>query len=155
MSLGLLATLLLQGAAEAKQDRSFSFKAKYDHAAYDPDHVWSGKDFEGMNGEPVTIFEYQLKTPQGRWLVSQIWNADCSISLCPTRLFRVSADGVKTLVVDDMMHQVISPDDPQFGDLSASGSAAEFAKHPFVLSEDGHTLINGDYKFVLKNEAKQ
>ena len=97
----------------------------------------------------VTIYEYRLATPQGEWLISQIWNADCAAAICPTRLMQIAPGGQRTILVDDMMHQVIPPDDPGFSALATSRGQAAFAEHPFDLADDGKTLVNGDYKFQI------
>jgi len=139
-----LALVDTAGAAET----AFSYKASYRNVTSDPDGIWSGKDLSPLSNGTVTIYEYRLSAPQGEWWISQIWNADCSDTTCPTRLVRISGDG-RTIVVDDMMRQVIPPDDPRFASISRSREQAAFAQHPFSFSQDGKTLINGDYRFQL------
>lgn len=129
----------------------FAFKTAYRNVSADPDRIWTD---EAFSSGKVSIFEYELSTPSGKLLVSQIWNDDCASSTCPTRLARIDASGRATVLVDDLMHQVIPPNDPRFAGLSASGPQAAFAAHPFQLSADGKTLMNGDFKFAI-DEAMQ
>lgn len=129
-------------AAEA----SFTYKVSYRNVTADPDGIWTG---EALSAGPVTIHEYQLRTPSGELLISQIWNGDCAVATCPTRLLRLEPGGRRTVLVDDMMRQIIPPNDPRFAGLPANGQQAEFARNPFRLSEDGKTLLNGDFRFDL------
>ena len=139
------ASLAVSAPANAA-DTAFTYKTSYRNVAKDPDGVWTS-DVLSPGPAGVTIHEYALKTPQGGWLVSQIWNADCDATSCPTRLVRVTPDGRKTVIVDDTMHQVIPPDDPRFA--AVAKSAAAFAATPFQLSPDGKILVNGDFKFEI------
>ncbi len=141
MTVGI-ATANPSHAAEA----SFSFKASYRNVATDPDGIWTG---DALAGGPVTIHEYQLRTASGEFLISQIWNDDCAAATCPTRLLRVEPGGRRAVLVDDMMRQIIPPNDPRFTALSAAGPQAAFARSPFRLSDDGKTLLNGDFRFEL------
>jgi hypothetical protein len=134
-------------AAEA----SFTYKVSYRNVAADPDGIWTG---EALSGGPVTIHEYQLHTPSGELLISQIWNDDCATATCPTRLLRLEPGGRRTVLVDDMMRQIIPPNDPRFAGLPANGPQAEFARNPFRLSDDGKTLLNGDFRFDI-DEGKR
>lgn len=142
-----VALAIVHSAAAAQ---SFTFKTSYHDVKKDPDAIWVGKDVDPPPKGVVTIYEYHLATPQGEWLISQIWNADCAAVTCPTRLAQIAPDGHRTIVVDDMMHQVIPPDDPRFSALTTSGDQAAFTEHPFALADDGKTLINGDYKFPIE-----
>lgn len=137
--------LLVAGPAPAA-DASFTFKTAYRNVTADPDGIWSGDALAGGN---VSIFEYELRAGGGDLLISQIWNEECASSTCPTRLVRRGAGGANTVLVDDMMHQVIPPNDPRFANLPKTGPQAEFARHPFQLSADGKTLLNGDFTFEL------
>lgn len=137
---------LLVGASAMAADADFTFKAAYRDVSADPDGIWTG---DALSGGKVSIFAYELRTGAGDLMISQIWNDECASSTCPTRLVRRGFGGVNTVLVDDMMQQVIPPNDPRFANLSKTGPQAEFAKHPFRLSEDGRTLLNGDFKFVL------
>jgi hypothetical protein len=74
---------------------------------------------------------------------------DCSSGTGPTRLVRVGADGRRTVLVTDLMHQIVPPDDPRYADLAANKTLTQFAQHPFALSDDSMTLVNGDYKFPI------
>jgi hypothetical protein len=134
---------IMHGAAAAQ---TFTFETSYRDVKKDPDAIWVGKDLDPPPKGVVTIYEYRLSTPQDDWLISQIWNADCAAATCPTRLAQIAPGGQRTILIDDMMHQVIPPDDPRF---SAVGNQAAFAEHPFALADDGRTLVNGDYKFQI------
>ncbi len=142
------------GAASAGLDaalaaQAFSFKTSYHDVKRDPDAIWQTKDLSALtNG--VTIYEYSLTTASGDWLISQIWTADCDAATCPTRLIKIAPNGRRTIVADEMMHQIIPPDDPKFSSLGSSKEQAAFAQHPFELSEDGKTLINGADTFQIK-----
>lgn len=129
-------------AAEA----SFSYKASHRNVAADPDGIWTG---DALSGGPVTIHEYQLRTASGEFLISQIWNDDCAAATCPTQLVRVEPGGRRAVLLDDMMRQVIPPNDPRFAGLPSNGPQADFARAPFRLSDDGKTLLNGDFRFEL------
>lgn len=137
---------IVHGAAAAQ---TFTFKTSYRDVKKDPEAIWVGKDLDPPPKGVVTIYEYRLATPQGEWLISQIWNADCAAAICPTRLMQIAPGGQRTILVDDMMHQVIPPDDPGFSALATSRGQAAFAEHPFDLADDGKTLVNGDYKFQI------
>ncbi len=145
--LAVVTSVMLVDTGSAAET-SFSYKISYRNVTSDPDGIWSGKDLSTLSNGTVTIHEYRLSTPQSEWLISQIWNADCSGATCPTRLVRIEG-GRRTVVVDDMMRQVIPPDDPRFAAMSRSRELAAFAQHPFSLSQDRKTLINGDYRFEL------
>lgn len=135
-------------APASAADAAFAYKTTYRNVKHDPDKVWADEALAGGPGG-ATIHEYELRGAKGDLLVSQVWNDDCSSSTCPTRLVRIGPGGSRTVLVDDMMHQVIPPNDPRFAGLSKTGPAAAFAEHPFVLSADGKTLVNGDFKFEL------
>lgn len=150
--LPMTGALVLAGPSHAAQ--SFSYKTSYRNVAKDPDHVWSDSELSPLSSGVVTIHEYQLRTPQGDLLISQIWNNDCSAATCPTRLVKIDADGRRTVLVDDMMRQIVPPDDPRFSSLSKSKEQAAFAQHPFSLTDDGKTLVNGDYKFAIEGSKQ-
>ena len=137
---------IVHGAAAAQP---FTFKTSYRDVKKDPDAIWVGKDLDPPPKGGVTIYEYRLATPQGEWLISQIWNVDCAAATCPTRLMQIAPGGQRTILVDDMMHQVIPPDDPRFSALATSEDQASFAEHPFALADDDKTLVNGDFKFQI------
>lgn len=120
---------------------AFSYLKSYRDVKTDPDNIWSGDDLAPRNNGTVSIFEYQLKTNGGTYLISQIWNDNCSISVCPTRLVKIDDGGSKKVLVDDMMHQVIPKDDTKFRELSSNPKISKFADTPFVLSRDGKTLL--------------
>lgn len=130
-------------------EAAFAYKTTYRNVTEDPDKVWTGDALAAGATGTVTIHEYELRSPKGDLLVSQIWNDDCSSSTCPTRLVRIEPGGRRKVLVDDMMHQVIPPSDPRFAGLSKAGPQAAFAEHPFLLSGDGKTLVNGDFKFEV------
>jgi hypothetical protein len=130
-------------------DAAFAYKTTYRNVPSDPDKVWTGDSLSPNPRGTVTIHEYQLRTPAGEWLISQIWNDDCSSGTCPTRLVRIGAKGERQVVVDDMMHQIVPPSDPRFAGMSSSKEQADFARSPFSLSSDGKTLVNGDFKFPI------
>jgi len=146
----MIASLLIAAPASANEP-TFSFKTAYRNVKADPDGIWTGAAVAGGN---VSIFEYQLHSANGDLLISQIWNDDCSSSTCPTRLIRLDPGGGRTVVIDDMMRQVVPTDDPRFAGLTKSGPQADYAQHPFRLSEDGKTLLNGDYKFELGGSSR-
>lgn len=140
-----VAVLLVSGHASAA-DAVFAFKAAYRDVSVDPDGVWTG---DALVSGKVSVFEYELRAGGASLIVSQIWNEDCAASTCPTRLVRFESGGRRTVLVDDMMRQVIPPNDPRFASLPKSGPQADYAQRPFRLSEDGKTLINGDFTFEL------
>lgn len=144
---GLLVAGLAAPASAAES--TFAYKTTFRNVKEDPDKVWTGEALAAGATDTVTIHEYTLRTAQGDLLISQIWNDDCSSSTCPTRLLRIGADGHRAVLVDDMMHQIIPPNDPRFAGVSKTGPAAAFAQHPFLLSPDGKMLLNGDFKFKL------
>lgn len=146
--LALAAALVLIGPADATES-AFTYKTTYRNVTKDPDNIWSGAALAPTSEGTVTIHEYQLRTAHGEWLISQIWNQDCSPATCPTRLVAIGADRRRTVLVDDMMHQVVPPDDPSLSETLKSKQQREFAQRPFVLSADGKTLINGDFRFDI------
>lgn len=146
--------LMLLASPGLAADNAFSYKTSYRNVTSDPDKVWTGEALAPNPKGTVTIHEYQLRTPEGEWLISQIWNDDCSSGTCPTRLVRIAPSGERHVVVDDMMHQIVPPDDPRFAGMASNKKAEEFARHPFALSDNGKTLVNGDYKFQVDG-AKQ
>ena len=146
--LPMAGTLMLAGSSDAAQ--SFSYKTSYRNVTKDPDHVWSGNDLSPLNNGTVTIYEYQIRKPRGDFLISQIWNNDCSSALCPTRLIKIEKNGRRIILVDDMMHQIVPPDDPHFSGMFTSKGQGTFARQPFSLSDGGKILVNGDYKFSIR-----
>ncbi|MBN9499666.1 MAG: hypothetical protein J0H39_23180 [Alphaproteobacteria bacterium] len=130
-------------------DAAFAYKTSYRNVTKDPDNIWTGDALAPNPKGTVTIHEYQLRTSQGDWLISQIWNEDCSSGTCPTRLVQIGPDGHRAILVDDMMHQIVPLNDPRYAGAPATKAQTEFAEHPFLLSDDGKTLLNGDYKFQL------
>lgn len=141
--------LLLLASPSLAADNVFSYKTSYRNVTSDPDKVWTGEALAPNPKGTVTIHEYQLHTPEGEWLISQIWNEDCSSGTCPTRLVQIEPDGKRRVVVDDMMHQIIPPDDPRFAAMASNKRQEEFARRPFTLSDNGRTLFNGDFKFQV------
>ncbi len=146
--------LMLLASPSLAADSAFSYKTSYRNVTSDPDKVWTGDALAPNPKGTVTIHEYQLRTPGGEWLISQIWNEDCSSGTCPTRLVRIAPSGERRVVVDDMMHQVVPPDDPRFAGMASNKTAAEFARRPFALSGNGKTLVNGDYKFQVDGSGQ-
>jgi hypothetical protein len=140
--------LALAGAASTALagGTDFDFKVARRDVAADPDGIWKASEFSGGR---ASLYEYELPAPGGALLVSQIWNGDCTAAACPTRLVRLEPGGRRILLVDDTMRQVIPPNDPRFNDLSRTTMQAAFAQHPFRLSADGATLINGDFRFSI------
>jgi hypothetical protein len=144
-----LSASLAFGTPSFAAEISFTYKTSFRNVTKDPDNVWSGQDLALTSEGTVTIHEYELRTARCDWLVSQIWNADCSTGTCPTRLVQVDGNGGRKILVDDMMHQIIPPDDPRFAGATTSKEQAAFAQHPFLLSADGKTLINGDFRLPI------
>ena len=134
-------------ASALAADTNFAFKTAYHNVTADPDGVW---DASAFSAGKASLYEYELRAPGGALLVSQIWNGDCSAATCPTRLVRLEPDGRRAVLVDDMMRQVIPPNDPHFAGLPKNGPQAEFARRPFRLSADGKSLINGDFRFSIR-----
>jgi len=132
-------------------DGEFTFKVARRDVAADPDGIWKAGAFSAGK---ASLYEYELSTPGGDLLVSQIWNGACTAATCPTRLVRIEPDGHFALLIDDMMRQVIPPDDPRFSGLPINGPQAAFAQHPFRLSADGATLINGDFRFSIRGRTR-
>lgn len=145
---GLVLGMPTSAAPTASTD-AFTFERTARNVTADPDGIWTGHDLAPNGQGTVTIHEYRLATSRGAWLVSQIWNADCSSDTCPTRLVWIAADGRRKVVADDMMHQVVPPGDPRFAGAPGSKAEAAYAEHPFRLGPDGTTLINGDFTFPL------
>jgi len=146
----LLAALGLLGAAPAAAaDAAFTYKTSYRNVTQDPDNVWTGDALAAGSSGSVTIHEYELRTPRGDYLISQIWNDDCASATCPTRLVRVAPHQPPAILVDDMMHQIVPPDDPRFAAMATDKAQANFAQHPFTLTDDGKTLVNGDFTFAI------
>ena len=141
------AGVALAGGTEA----DFSFKIARRDVAVDPDGIWKASDFSGGR---ASLYEYELSAPDGVLLVSQIWNGDCAAATCPTRLVRLEPGGRRVLLVDDMMRQVIPPNDPRFSSLTKTATHAAFAQHPFRLSADRATLINGDFRFSIQRGTR-
>lgn len=141
--------LLIVGSAEGSE-ANFTFKSARRDVMTDPDGIWSGDAFAGGK---ASIFTYEMRSGTGSLIVSQIWNDDCSSSVCPTMLVRLEPDGRRIVLVDDMMHQVVPPNDPRFAGLPKSAEQAAYERHPFRLSEDGKTLLNGDFSFDV-DESK-
>jgi hypothetical protein len=145
---GVFAIVLLATPSIAA-DAAFAYKTSYRDVTKDPDNVWTGDALAPNPKGTVTIHEYELRTGQADWLISQIWNEDCSSGTCPTRLVEIRPDGHRVTLVDDMMHQIVPPNDPRYAGTLATKAQTEFAQHPFLLSDDGKTLLNGDYKFQI------
>ena len=144
-----LSVSLAFGTPSFAAEVSFTYKTSFRNVTKDPDNIWSGQSLATTSKGTVTIHEYELRTAQGDWLVSQIWNADCSTGACPTRLVQADGNGGRRILVDEMMHQIIPQDDPPFASAVTSKGQAAFAQHPFLLSADGKNLINGDFRFPI------
>lgn len=140
-----IACQLMAGSAEAAE-ANFTFNSARRDVTADPDGIWTGDAFAGGK---ASIFNYEMRSGAGRLIVSQIWNEDCSSSVCPTRLVRLESDGRRIVLVDDMMHQVVPPNDPRFAGLPKSAEQAEYERHPFRLSQDGKKLLNDDFSFDI------
>ncbi|MGO4562441.1 hypothetical protein [Mesorhizobium sp. 2RAF21] len=145
----LAATALVGAVPAAAADAAFRYKTSYRNVTQDPDKVWTGDALAAGSSGTVTIHEYELRTPRGDFLISQIWNDDCTSGTCPTRLVRVAPHQQPTVLVDDMMHQIVPPDDPRFAAMAADQAQAAFAQRPFALTDDGKTLVNGDFTFAI------
>lgn len=145
----LAATALVGAVPAAAADAAFRYKTSYRNVTQDPDKVWTGDALAAGSSGTVTIHEYELRTPRGDFLISQIWNDDCTSGTCPTRLVRVAPHQQPTVLVDDMMHQIVPPDDPRFAAMAADKAQAAFAQRPFALTDDGKTLVNGDFTFAI------
>lgn len=150
----LSACLMVGCTAYAAEDPSFAYETSFRNVTSDPDGVWSGQELAPIGNGTVTIHEYRLATPKGVWLISQIWDADCSSGTCPTKLIQVTPDGRRTVIVDDMMHQVIPPGDPRLAEAAGSKEQDAYARHPFRLSPDGKILINGDFRFPVPSASQ-
>ncbi|MGN6097932.1 MAG: hypothetical protein ACTHP8_17070 [Bosea sp. (in: a-proteobacteria)] len=137
--------LLLVGSAAAAEV-NFTFKSARRDVMTDPDGIWSGDAFAGGK---ASIFTYEIRSGTSSLIVSQIWNEDCSSSVCPTMLVRLEPGGRRIVLVDDMMHQVLPPNDPRFAGLPQSAEQAQYEHHPFRLSGDGKKLLNGDFSFDI------
>ncbi|MFG1192616.1 hypothetical protein [Xanthobacter flavus] len=145
----LAATALVGAVPAAAADAAFRYKTSYRNVTQDPDKVWTGDALAAGSSGTVTIHEYELRTPRGDFLISQIWNDDCTSGTCPTRLVRVAPHQQPTVLVNDMMHQIVPPDDPRFAAMAADQAQAAFAQRPFALTDDGKTLVNGDFTFAI------
>jgi len=141
--------LLIAGSAGAAEE-NFTFNSARRDVTADPDGIWTGDAFAGGK---ASIFNYEMRSGTSSLIVSQIWNEDCSSSVCPTRLVRFESNGRHIVLVDDMMHQIVPPNDPRFAGLPKSAEQAEYERHPFRLSEDGKKLLNDDFSFDV-DESK-
>ena len=151
----LCVVTLALAAASATTARAaggeFVFKVARRNVAADPDGIWDARAFAAGR---ASLYEYELSAPGGDLVVSQIWNGDCATTTCPTRLVRIEPDGHHVLLIDDMMRQVIPPNAPRFNGFPINGPQAAFAQHPFRLSADGATLINGDFRFSIRGRTR-
>ena len=86
---GLLVSLIL-GPASGAELQFFQFRTSYKGVKADPEKIWQADDLVSSS-RPVEIHEYTLAVGKDVLLVSQIWNDNCSIEVCPTRLVRPSA----------------------------------------------------------------
>jgi hypothetical protein len=144
-----IVSLLIAATADAAE-ANFAFSSARRDVTADPDGIWTGDAFVGGK---ASIFNYEMRSGAGSLVVSQIWNEDCSSSVCPTRLVRLLSNGRHIVLVDDMMHQVVPPNDPRFAGLPKSAEQAEYERNPFRLSEDGKRLLNDDFSFDI-DESK-
>jgi len=118
----------------------------------DPDKIWETDELEPWPGkETVTIQEYAAENAQGRWIISQVWGGGCSTDLCPTRLVLDTANGEPHVKLTDMLHQVIPPElaERLFTAQTRQNLSPAYLRHPFALSADGKTLINGNLSFKI------
>ncbi len=99
--------------------------------------------------ETVTIQEYAAENSQGRWIISQLWDAGCSTDLCPTRLVLKPPNGERKLKLTDMLYQVAPLNDKQFLAEQTKTVAGSYLNTPFVLSSDGKTIMNGNFSFKI------
>jgi hypothetical protein len=145
MTAAVAGVFLTTPATAASNSLDFTFSKAIQNANSDPDKIWSGDDFTPSPNGSVSIYEYALDTPDGRWVASQIWNENCASSTCPTRLVFIDKSGAKILRLEGDMQQIIPPG----SDIAKLPQTAAFAAHPFKLSKDLSTLYSGDVQFRI------
>ncbi len=50
-----------------------------------PSGAWQGDELI-QGGRPAKVFEYRLKQGDLTYIISQVWNDDCTNRICPTKL---------------------------------------------------------------------
>ncbi|ASP66426.1 hypothetical protein [Sinorhizobium meliloti] len=131
---------------EARAQEPFTYLKSLEAPDRDPDGIWSPDEIEkpssmqtgtkslGAVAEP-TVHEFVRDTPDGKLIVSQKWDAACSLQLCETRVVLVKPDGSKEVKVQgEMMPQLdLQRTDGRFKDISVTPQ--------LQLSGDGKSLI--------------
>lgn len=145
MTAAVAGLLLTTSATAGSSSLDFTFSKVVQNTKTDPSHIWSIDDFTPPPGGAVSIYEYALDTPDGRWIASQIWNENCASSTCPTRLVFVDKSGTRTLRLEGDMQQIIPPG----SEIAKLPQTSAFAAHPFKLSNDLNTLYSGDAQFRI------
>jgi hypothetical protein len=122
--------------AQPTADRAFTFSGSTVATTSDPQGIWKPNELSSYQGGPVKIFNYVLKAGDKTYIASQIWNDDCDMSTCPTRLVLETPGTSPQVLSTESEQQIIPPNDPKF----EATQGLPFAKHPFYLSNDGKSL---------------
>jgi hypothetical protein len=112
-----------------------------------PSGAWQTDELR-QNNKPAKVFEYRLSKGPDTYIVSQVWNDECTSRTCPTKLLLRNKMGNISVLLNEEMQQIISPNDLRFkGDKNLDKS---FVEAPFSLSQDNKTLRAGPESFDFK-----
>ena len=122
------------------QDAPLAYTKSLNADSGDSDKIWNPDEIERpqvkldgtksltAEAEP-SIHEFAIKVQEGEIVVSQLWDASCSSSLCPTKVVLKKSDGsIKMLNDGEMMPQLDIERD-------ATGSFKSLAPNQVALSQ--------------------
>jgi hypothetical protein len=122
----------------------------------DPLGIWNDSDVElpgvtkGLaGGAGPSVHELSIEVSDGTLVLSQLWDASCSTSECPTQVYLLKKDGTKELKLEATMLPQIVPEDKSTSTKGLSGQPSIF------LDPDGKSITaiypdNSKVQYPLK-----
>ena len=123
----------------------------------DPMGEWNNSDVELpettkslSEGQGASVHNLAIKTPDGLLVLSQLWDASCTTSECPTRIYLVKKDGSREeKLAPTMLPQIVPIDSTLAKTKGLSGAP------PIILNPDGKGVTasseeHGTEKFEFK-----
>ena len=110
----------------------------------DPLGAWNESDVELpettkslAGGAGASVHNLAIKTAEGQLIVSQLWDASCSNTDCPTQVYLLKDDGTRVQKLAPMMlPQII----PEGGSNATKGLPAEHTNPSIFLNTDGKSI---------------
>lgn len=110
----------------------------------DPLGAWKESDVElpeatkGLaGGAGASVHNLAIKTAEGQLIVSQLWDASCTNTDCPTQVYLLKDDGTRVEKLAPMMlPQIIPPE----GSEATKGLSPEHTNPSIFLNPDGKSI---------------